>query len=238
MTGRPRRRKDAPETGGEGAASRPRPLHPLSPGPRHPRPPSHGGRLPGWGPAAPQSRASGGATRVAGTRGGAGELCRRGGAPGRAAGPASSTVRPGLVRRKVRRPPAKGAGPPPGTPAPVAHLHGAQSARGPGEQRRAEAERGQGRCPLGSSCSSSRHRRRRGVSLPQPGAERSRRRPLTELPRPPALRLTPPARLLRAGASPLCSALPLSAADARPRLKYRPAPAPPPRAPPSALPIG
>lgn len=48
-------------------------------------------------------------------------------------------------------------------------LHGGESARGPGEQRWPEAEHRQGRCPLGSSCS----RRRRGLRLPQPGADRS-----------------------------------------------------------------
>lgn len=53
---------------------------------------------------------------------------------------------------------------PPGAPA---HRHAGESAQAPGEQRWAEAKLEQGRCPLGSSCSSSRCRR--GIPLlPQP----------------------------------------------------------------------
>lgn len=221
VTGRPRRTKDAPEGGGGGGGRRSRVTLEASPpqplGPKHQRPPRSAGKLPRETRAAPlQPRASsrdpehgvaqlreGGAPRASHRS----QLCsgarvRRGGLRG--------TAR--AVAHNGRRPQARGHPHPPLT-------FTQASPGGPSrEQRWPEAGSRQGRCPFGSSCSSS---RRRGLRLPQPRAERS--------PPPSALRAASAARapprtrraacLLRVGASPLRSAPPLRAADARPPLK-------------------
>lgn len=123
------------------------------------------------------------------------------------------------LRGSARRSALDRRGPPPrGRPHPPLTFKEASPRGAPGEQRWPEAGRGQGRCPLGYSCSS---RRRGGLRLPQHRAERS--------PPPSALRASPaaltpprygrPACLLRADASQLRSAPPPRATNARPPLK-------------------
>lgn len=196
-----------------GAASRPSPLHPTPSAPNTTGLHAAQGDSPGEqaphlrSPALPAAPRRSRGHRVAQLRGGTPGASRR---SRPCSGPrVARGGRRGTECRAARD--GRGAAAPP--PQPLTFTQA--SPRGaPGEQRWPEAGRGQGRCPLGSSCSS---RRRRGLRLPQPRAERSP--PLSALRASSAARAPPharlPARLLRESASQLRSALPLRATDAQ-----------------------